>query len=233
MKIGIAVGIVIAIAAIVVCLVPLKWVSYEVTVDYEDTETYYEDEPYQDTEIYYETEPLEYRELDSFTTEAINDVGDRAAMLGYDLPDEIVEWPSFAVYVVVQNLDDTPGAFEICYTCVGTADKSAAEKYQWLVQLTPEEYQELDIKCYAGSRELYLQPFEVGVAICPQGGVNIGFDRVPWWSGGYEVIPDTKEVEQERTVTKYRQVEKQRTVTKQREETRYKKVTLLDYLLHY
>jgi hypothetical protein len=40
-------------------------------------------------------------------------------------------------------------------------------------------------------------------------------------------------VEKERTVTKYRQVEKQRTVTKQRPETRYKKVTILDYLLHY
>jgi hypothetical protein len=40
-------------------------------------------------------------------------------------------------------------------------------------------------------------------------------------------------VEKERTVTKYQQVEKQRTVTKQREEIRYKKVTALDYLLHY
>ena len=208
MKIGITVGVVIAILALVVCLVPLKEVAYTVTVDYQDTETYYE------------TEPLEYRELDSFTTEAVNDVRGHAAMRGYDLPDEIVGWPNFAVYVVVQNLDDVPGTFEIRYTCVGTADKSAAEKYQWLVQLTPEEHQELDIKCYAGSRELYLQPHEVGVAICPQSGVNIGSDRVPWWSGGYEVIAG-------------KEVEKQRTVTKQRPETRYKKVTLLDYFLHY
>jgi len=42
-----------------------------------------------------------------------------------------------------------------------------------------------------------------------------------------------REVEKERTVTKYRQVEKDRTITKQRPETRYKRVTLLDYLLHY
>lgn len=209
MKIGITVGVVIAILALVVCLVPLKEAAYTVAVEYQDTETYYE------------TEPLEYRELDSFTTEAVNDVRGHAAMRGYDLPDEIVGWPDFAVYVVVQNLDDVPGTFEIRYTCVGTADKSAAEKYQWLIQLTPEEYQELDIKCYAGSRELYLQPREVGVAICPQSGVNIGSDRVPWWSGGYEVIPPGKEVE------------KQRTVTKQRPETRYKKVTLLEYLIGY
>jgi len=207
-KIGIPIGIIVA-AALVLCLVPLRTVAYTATIDYQDTETYYE------------TEPLEYRELDSFTTEAVNDVRGHAAMHGYDLPDEIVGWPDFAVYVVVQNLDDVLGTFEIRYTCVGTADKSVAEKYQWLVQLTPEEYQELDIKCYAGSRELYLQPHEIGVAICPQSGVNIGSDRGPWWSGGYEVIPPGKEVE------------KQRTVAKQRFETCYKKVTLLDYWLHY
>ena len=210
MKIGIIIGVVIVILGLVICLVPLKEVACTVTVDYEDTETYYENEP------------LEYRELDSFTTEAIDDVRGHATMRGYDLPDEIVEWPNFAVYVVVQNLDDVPGTFEILYTCVGTANKSAAEEPQWFVQLIPEEYQELlDIKCYAGSRELYLHPREVGIAICPQSGVNIGSDRVPWWSGGYEVIPGTKPVE------------KQQTVTKQRQETRYKKVTLLDYLLHY
>jgi len=208
LRIGIAVSVIILVAALVLCLVPLKTVAYTATVDYQDTETYYE------------TEPLEYRKLDSFTTEAVNDVRGRAAMHGYDLPDEIVGWPDFAVYVVVQNLDDVPGTFEIRYTCVGTADKSVAEKYQWLVQLTPEEYQELDIKCHAGSRELYLQPHEIGVAICPQSGVNIGSDRVPWWSGGYEVISG-------------KEVEKQRTVTKQHPETRYKKVTLLEYLIGY
>jgi len=51
----------------------------------------------------------------------------------------------------------------------------------------------------------------------------------------YEITPPTvtQTVERERTVTKYREVQKQRTVTRQRQGTRYKKVTLLDYLLHY
>ena len=140
--------------------------------------------------------PLEYRELDSFTTQALHDVRGHATIRGYDLPDEIVEWPDFAVYVVVQNLDDVAGTFEIRYICIGTADKSATEKYQWLTQLTPEEERELDIQCYAGNIELYLQPNEIGVAICPQGGVNINSDRVPCWTNGYEVIPSTKLVEQ-------------------------------------
>jgi len=209
-KVMAGIGTLLAIA-LVVCLVPLVTAAYEVTVDYEDTETYHEDEP------------LEYREFDSFTTEGSDEdsLRDHASMRGYDLPDEIVAWPNFAVYVLVQNLDDVSGLFEVRYSCVGTADKTAAEKYTWLPQLTPEEYQELDVNCYTGSIELYLQPSEVGVAICPQGGVNIDSDRVPWWSGGYEVIPDTQPIEM------------QRTVTKQRQETRYKKVTVLDYLLHY
>jgi hypothetical protein len=50
-------------------------------------------------------------------------------------------------------------------------------------------------------------------------------ESIDTWS--YEVRPSTKQIESQR------QVEKQRTVTKQREETRYKRVTLLDYLLHY
>lgn len=233
MRIGLAVAVVVAVAAIVVCLVPSKQVPYTILVDYKDTETYYEDEPYQVTESYNETQPLQYRELDSFTTEAISDVEARAAMRGYDLPDETVEWPYFAVYVVVENLDDVPGTFEVRYSCIGTADKGAAETYQWLLDLTSEEYQDLDIECYVGSTELYLQPQDVGVAICPESGVEIRSDRVPWWSDGYDVIPDSKIIEYQRTVTKYRQVEKQRTVAKQRPETRYKKVTLLDYLVHY
>jgi len=71
---------------------------------------------------------------------------------------------------------------------------------------------------------LGLNPRQQKIAECPADYIND-------WS--YTVTPSTKEVTSERTVTKYRQVEKQRTVTRQRQETRYKKVTLLDYLLHY
>jgi len=216
-KIGIAVGVIILVAALVVCLVPLKTVAYMVMVDYQDTETYYVDEPYE------VSEPLEYRELDSFTTEAVKDVRSHAVMRGYDLPDEIVEWPDFALYIAVQNLDDVPGTFEVRYTLT-TADKSAAERQQWLIERTLEEYAELDREYYEGSIELYLEPGEVRAAICPPGGIYIAPDRVPF-SHEHEITPDTK------TKTNYRQVEKQRTVTKQRPETRYKKATLLDYWL--
>ena len=65
MKIGIVVGIVIAVLALVVCLVPLKEVAYAVTVDYEDTETYYENEPYEDIGTYSETAVLDYEVIES------------------------------------------------------------------------------------------------------------------------------------------------------------------------
>lgn len=135
-------------------------------------------------------EPLQYRELDSFTTEAVKDVRRHADMRGYDLPDEIVEWPDFAVYVVVQNLDDIPGTFEVYYTLT-TANKNAAERQQWLVQRTPEEYAELKREYYEGSIKLYLKPGEVGVAICPPDGIYLAPDRVPF-DHKHKIISDTK-----------------------------------------
>ena len=57
-------GVIIAIVALVVCLIPLKEVAYSVTVDYQDTETYYEDEPYEVTETYTETVPVEVEILE-------------------------------------------------------------------------------------------------------------------------------------------------------------------------
>jgi len=135
-------------------------------------------------------EPLQYRELDSFTTEAVKDVKGHADMRGYDLPDEIVVSPDFARYVVIQNLDDVPGTFEVRYTLT-TADKEAAERQMWLIQRTPEEYAELKREYCEGSIKLYLEPGEIGVAICPPDGIYIAPDRVPF-DHKLEIIPDTK-----------------------------------------
>ncbi|MBA7502825.1 hypothetical protein ES706_01422 [subsurface metagenome] len=57
--------VVTLVALLIICLVPLKEVAYTVTVDYEDTETYYEAEPYEETETYTETVPLDYEVVDS------------------------------------------------------------------------------------------------------------------------------------------------------------------------
>ncbi len=138
------------------------------------------------------TQPLYYRELDSFTTEAVKDVRGHAAMRGYDLPAKIVEWPYFAVYIVVQNLDDIPGTFEVHYTLT-TADKLAAEKQKMLIQRTPEEYAELKREYYEGSIKLYLEPGKAGVAICPPDGMYISPDRVPF-DHEHKITPSTKTI---------------------------------------
>lgn len=65
---------------------------------------------------------------------------------------------------------------------------------------------------------LQLRPEELGEAKFYATSINADKDE---WSWEYKVTPDTKKVTKERTVLK------------QRCETRYKKVSLLEYLLHY
>jgi len=191
MKIGIVAGIVVAILALVVCLVPLKTVAYTVLVDYEDTETYYESEPYEDIETYTETVPLDYEVVEN---------------------EAYIEGTTPVVSVAVQNTDSVSGTFTV---------RLSIRSNIWGELIYFLDYDE---------KELYLKPGETGTATNRADDVNAEEND---WSWSYDVTPATKEVEKERPVTKYRQVEKQRTVTKQRQETRYKKVTLLDYLLHY
>lgn len=82
-----------------------------------------------------------------------------------------------------------PGTFEVRYT-LSTADKKAAERQQWLLQRTPEEYAELKREYYEGSIKLYLEPGEVGVAICPPDGIYVSPDRVPF-SHEWQITPST------------------------------------------
>lgn len=200
MKIGIAVAVAVATLALVICLVPLKEVSCAVTVDYEDTETYYENEAYNATETYTENVPLSFEANDYIKDDTI--LEHRQLIIGgIVFQDEIVEVPIEIACVKVKNTDDIVGTFTVSF--------SGFEPMFGEISLT---------------RTLSLAPGQRETAECPA-------DSIDDWD--YEVMPGTKQVEQERTVTKYRQVEKQRTVTRQRPETRYKRVTLLDYLLHY
>jgi len=134
--------------------------------------------------------PLQYRKLDAFTTEAIKDIRGRANIHGYDLPDVIVEWPDFAIYVVVQNLDDMSGTFEVQYILT-MADKEAAKKQSFLNKRTPKEYEELKREYYEGNVKLYLESGEVGVAICPLDGINLPPDRIPF-DHNHKIIPDMR-----------------------------------------
>ncbi len=236
-KIAVIVGIVVAVA-LVVCLAPLEEVAYAITVDYEDTETYYENEPYNATETYVEAMPCDYKVVRSY---------DDVVKVLYRDDEEIAGVPREAGfgdpapkgYVVVKNTDNATGAFAIQFSF-----------WQWdeymSVFFPSEEYQE-------GEVTLDIEPGQTDVAVFlayklgvgnGEGGMKEFFDfdtgkfvQISYEPGGwdweYTVTKATKQVERERTVTRYRQVEKQRTVTRQRQETRHAKVTLLDYLLRY
>jgi len=199
-KVGIIAGIVVIVAALVIWLAPLKTVAYTVIVDYEDTETYYEDEPYQVTENYTEDVPLNFEANSYVETDVIYE-HHQIIIGGIVFQDEIVPVSIQIACVDVKNIDDVAGDFQVSF--------SVAEPMFGDISLVST---------------LNLAPNQDGTAECPA-------DELGVWA--YTVTPSTKEVEQERIVTRYRQVEKQRTVTKQRPETRYKKVTLLNYLLYY
>ena len=201
MRAGLVAGIIVIVAALVIWLVPLKRVAYTVMVDYEDIETYYEDEPYLDTETYIEQVPLDFKADGYVRTETHEE---RHTIIIGDIvfQDEIVEVEFEVAKVDVMNLDNVAGDFAVTF--------SGFEPMFGEISL---------------SRTLVLDSGEQETAECPAEGTIDDWD--------YQVTPDTKAVEKERTVTKYRQVEKQRTVIRQRPETQYKRVTLLDYLLHY
>ena len=201
MKFGIIAGIVVVILALVACLVPLKQVAYAVTVDYQDTETYYEDEPYQVTENFTEDVPLTFN-ADDYIDQDVTYEHHQIIIGDVVFQDEIVEVTVYKACVKVKNTDQVSGDFVVSY--------SGFEPMFGEISTTTT---------------LTLNPGQQKVAEC------MAESTIDSWS--YDVTPSTKSVELERTVTKYRQVEKQRTVTKQRQETRHKKVTLLDYLLHY
>lgn len=212
-KLIIASGVLLA-AALVICLVPLKEVAYTVAVDYEDIETYYEYEPYEDIETFTETVPLDYEVVEAYLSSDIQWEG------------QGVVPPSIPVVPVccaqVRNIDTVPGTFDVHFSFVVNHISIAAAS----IRFWSEEYE--------GREELYLKPGETKTVKHCFDEVNLNeLKRSDDFSWGYKITPDTKMVEKQRTVTKYRQVEKERTVTKQRPEIRYKKVTLLDYFLHH
>jgi len=201
MKAGIIAAIVLVVATLVAWQVPMIQVPYTVMVDYEDTETYYEDEPYLATESYIEQVPLEFS-ADGYVTTETHEEHHTIIIGDVVFQDEIVEVESDVANVDVTNFDDVSGNFTVSF--------SGFQPMFGQISLT---------------RTLALGPGQTGTGECPAESTIDDWD--------YEVTPDTKGVEKERTVTKYERVEKQRTVTKQRPETRYRRVPVLDYLLHY
>lgn len=117
-KLAIGFGVAIAIAAIVICAIPLKTVSYTVNVPYEDVETYYEKEPYTVEEPYTVREPYTASvSIDYRVTKA-----------------SIYNWfwsRGSDCWVTIQNTDTKSGYFRVTFNLVteggATTTKTARE----------------------------------------------------------------------------------------------------------
>jgi len=234
-KIGIAVGVIIAAVAIVGCLIPLKTVAYTVMVDYQDTETYYEDEPYEKTETYTEKVPLDYKLIESYLDTDSTFVQSRIVIGGVVIQDEIVETRSPIGCVILKNMDSDLGSVKVYFSFYALekwyyehTDDFSWQEYKELLDPPYGEHGKPVGESYHTYVQLNLEPGETGTAKYTVHDIDMDSDEFFW---EFEVTQATKPVEKQRTVTKYKQVEKERTVTKQRPETRYKKVTLLDYWL--
>ena len=88
--------------SLVLTLLPLKTVAYTALVDYQDTETYYENEPYQDTETYSEAAPLSYDAVKYVKEDTINQ---RSQIIigGVVFEDKVVAVPIYIASVDVKT----------------------------------------------------------------------------------------------------------------------------------
>ena len=207
-KLAIVFGVAIAIAAIVICAVPLKTVSYAASVPYEDTETYYVQEaytvqePYTRIETYIEREPY-----------------NKPVPIDYIVSDTgIYNWfwtTGSDVWVTIKNADVKSGYFYVTFYLTikgGATTTKLASQYIAIGETKQVK------TTYSGG---YVASFTYSI-IPPTKTVS-----------DFRDVNKTREVTEYRDITTYRSVPKQRTMTKTRSETRYKEVSLLDYLLHY
>lgn len=205
----------LVVAAVVICSVPLKEVSYTVEVPYQDTETYTEIEPYQIKETI-----VEERESERYFTRAI--------------------WPEYIYWYTFEVREPTifighisfKGEGNLCMyttenfppplieTMQGTFwDSQKFNKFQQASFLTLRTIKEERFQFSAEPNNLYYITFYACGHLC--------------W-GEYKLsLTKRQSIPVEKLTTKYKEVEKQRTVWKVRPETRYKKVTLIDYLMQY
>lgn len=231
----IVIGIIIATVILVVGFVPIM------EAEYRYTETYCEDEPYEVTETYYETVPLAYEVVGSYTDTDSYEERRQIIIGGIVFQDEVVEVFYPIGCVTIQNKDSVDGTFSVHLTFYWLDRHDAAqlchpdfEFTDYLAAEDPDSYLDelnwdrLDSEAFMFFAEkcdaeeiLTLEPGET--ATVEYSAPEIDMDKDVWkWE--YTTTESTKEVEQEKTVTKYRQVEKERLVIQ------YRKVPIFQYL---
>ena len=162
------------------------------------------DVPYQDTETYYVDEPYEVTETYTKAVPLSFETND------YVKADTIKEHHQIIIGGIVFQDEIVEVPIQVACVEVENTDEVAGNFTVSFSGFEPMFGE------YSLTTILSLGIGEQKTAECPA-------ESIDNWS--YEVTPSTKEVEAERTVTKYRQVERERTVT------RYKKGSIFEYLV--
>ena len=117
-------------------VLPLKTVAYTALVDYQDTETYYENEPYQDTETYSEAAPLSYDAVKYVKEDTINQ---RSQIIigGVVFEDKVVAVPIYIASVDVKNTDAIAGSFTVSFS--GITPMFGSPSLTTKLDLSPDE----------------------------------------------------------------------------------------------
>ena len=180
--------------------------TYYVKEPYEVVETYYVEEPYEAEETYYEEEPLKYIVSDSNAFLGSYQQRNQIIIGGTVIQDEVVTVHYPQAIVTVWN-KDVSGTFKVKFTFY--------ELDEWLVQYhgSSDEAIKSHGEQHIAYEEVNIPSNQIKRFECGVNEINTD-DNL--WSWDYEVIPPTKNVEKQRTVTKNRTVEKQRTITEYR-----------------
>ena len=183
-----AIGLVafIAVAAIVVCAVPLVAVHYAVDVSYEDTETYYikeeytVQEPYTVQELYTGTET--YTEREPYK---------KYVPIDYVVTDEGIYEPScsagFYPWVAIRNTDVKSGSFRVTFYLFIRGEGTTIQYAS--IYVTPGHSQKVEVYC---GRDL--RSFTYSVKPPTKTVVD------------YRDVVRTRQVTEYRDITKYRDV---------------------------
>jgi hypothetical protein len=186
-KLAIGLGSFIVIAAIVICAIPLKTVSYTVSVPYQDVEEYQVEEPLSYVIAHYE---------DDYDLGMIVTIDGDYYYQGEKIEKD--QYRSYKKYVYswleISNADDVAGDFTVTWrcSCPGTQNYPGSPNYSG-----SQNYSSYDVS----TKYVYVRPAQTEL-IWYSG--NIPLDCTVYWSAS----PPTK------TVTKYRIVEKQRQETR-------------------
>ena len=202
----IAIGLAVALAAaVVICAVPLKTVSYVVSVPYQDTETVYVREEYTVSEPYTKTET--YTEKEPYYKSVPIDY----VVTGEQSYDPCLGGIGSNAWIKIRNADCKSGYFYVDFYLTIAGGETETKTTSRYIAVGEER------KVKVLYRHSYVSSFTYSITPPTKTVIDV------------RDVQKTREVVDYRNVTRYRCVPEERPVI----ETRYKKVPILEYLLNY